>query len=173
MDLARADIETTLAARDVAHPPPVGLFDESETVCLELMAHYWGSFEDNRDYKEWLAREKFGQDKGKEVHKVARSSWRNPFSRGGGSAQLPASDTSAKGESEPPNQPLPTSRDTWLKLSYLLQPKLGTDERGVGSNRPWTSDELVLAWSVQPSCPKVSMHRPLRLSLTALRGCCS
>ena len=72
---ARTRIQSTLAGCDVTHPPPVGLFDESETVCIELMkGNYFYSFKELRDYTEWLARQKKTQ--GKKVKNVVHATKR-------------------------------------------------------------------------------------------------
>ena len=40
-------------------PPPAGLFDESEQVCVELMkGNYFYSFRETSDYQQWLQGEK-------------------------------------------------------------------------------------------------------------------
>ena len=56
---ARTRIQSTLQQCDAAHQPPCGLFDESETVCCELMkGNYFYSFRETRDYDEWLHAER-------------------------------------------------------------------------------------------------------------------
>ena len=54
----------TLAGQAGAAPPPAGLFDESEAVCVELMkGNYFYSFKETSDYQHWLQAERKGQKK--------------------------------------------------------------------------------------------------------------
>ena len=68
---ARTRIQSALSQCDPTHQPPPALFDESETVCVELMkGNYFYSFKAERDYTEWLATEKKKSGHGKKVKNV-------------------------------------------------------------------------------------------------------
>ena len=67
----RTRIQSTLAPCDASHQPPLGLFDESEVACLEMMkGNYFHTFKETRDYSDWLAKEKKAQ--GKKVRHVVQ-----------------------------------------------------------------------------------------------------